>query len=129
LLGGVDSTQQFTTLFSISSSLSFFIPILILPWFLYRRLSARIKGPVKDFKLYKGLKSRMTQILATIGTLIVFVRFSLVSVDFETVAGTFAVYYFFFVIGAMLITFAYFNYFDDDLAASVGAECGKRLGR
>lgn len=128
-LGGADSTQQFTTLFSISSSLSFFIPILILPWFLYRRLSARIKGPVKDFKLYNGLKSRMTQILATVGTLIVFVRFSLVSVDFATVAGTFASYYLFFVIGAMIITFTYFNYFDDDLAASVGAECRKRLGR
>lgn len=129
LLGGTDSTEQFTILFSLSSSLSFFIPILILPWFLYRRLSARIEGPVKDFKLYKGLKSRMTQILATLGTLIVFVRFALVSVDFETVVGTFAIYYLFFVVGAIIITFAYFNYFDDDLVASVGAEYRKRLGK
>lgn len=128
LVGGADPTEQFTNLFSLSSSLSFFIPFLVLPWFLYRRLNARIKGPVKDFKLYDGLKSRMAQTLTVVGMLIVFVRLALVSVDVQTIVGTFAIFYFFFVIGAMIFTFAYFNYFDDDLAASVGAECRKRLG-
>ncbi len=119
LVGGSESTEQFAELFSLSSSLSFFIPFLVLPWFLYRRLNARIKGPVKDFKLYDGLKSRMAQTLTVVGTLIVFIRLTLVSIDFETMVQTFGIFYLFFVIGAMIFTFVYFNYFDDDLGMSV----------
>ncbi len=119
LVGGSESTEQFADLFSLSSSVSFFIPFLVLPWFLYRRLNARIKGPVKDFKLYDGLKSRMAQTLTVVGTLIVFIRLTLVSIDFETMVQTFGIFYLFFVIGAMIFTFVYFNYFDDDLGMSV----------
>ena len=112
----------FQELFSLSSSLSIFIPIFIIPWFLYLRLNARIRGPVKDFKLFDGIQSRMLGSLAIFGTLIVFIRYALRDIDAWLILGSFALFYFFFIIVSVVFTFVYFNYFEDDLAMTVARD-------
>jgi len=108
--------------FSLSSSLSIIIPMFIIPWFIYLRLNARIKGPVKDFKLFDGIKSRMVGTLVAFGTLIVFLRFALRDISAFKILEEFTNFYFFFIVVTIIFTFVYLNYFEDDLAMTVHKE-------
>jgi hypothetical protein len=107
------------SLFSIASNISTFIPLFILPWFIYLRLDAKIEGPVKDFKLYDGLSSRMFQTLFAFSTIILIVRLALEKSEIRSVLSSFASFYIFFVVGVLIFTFIYFNYFENDLALDI----------
>ncbi len=120
--------SDFQTLFSVSSSLSLVIPVFIIPWFIYVRLNARIEGPIQDFKLFDGIKSRMVGTLVAFGTLIVFIRFALRDIDAFLILGNFAIYTAFFVLAAFIFTFVYFNYFEDDLATAVEGDFRDQIG-
>jgi hypothetical protein len=110
---------NFQERFSLASSLSIIIPIFVIPWFIYRRLRARIKGPAADFWLFDGIVSRMVGTLVAFGTLIIFIRFALRDIDAFEIAIQFANFYFFFTIVIVIATFVYFNYFEDDLSISI----------
>jgi hypothetical protein len=111
--------SSFQSLFNIASNISIMIPFLILPWFILLRLNARIKGPVKDFQLYSGIVYRMFRTFVTLGTLITIIRFAIIKVNPRDVIATFPVYYMFFIATIFLLTFVYFNYFENDLAKDV----------
>jgi hypothetical protein len=106
-------------MFNIASNVTNFIPIFILPWFIYLRLDAEIKGLVKDFKLFDGLKSRMLQTIVAFSTLILFVRMAVVRPGFREFIGSFLGFFVLFIIGVMMTTFVYFNYFENDLAYDI----------
>jgi hypothetical protein len=106
-------------LFSYSSIGVAFIPILIIPWFIYRRLDAKIKGPVKDFHVFDGLSSRMFQTIVAFGTILLLVRIALKNPAILQVMYSFLIYFIFFFMGVFIMTFVYFNYFEDDLAIDV----------
>jgi hypothetical protein len=106
-------------LFSISSISTTFIPLLILPWFIYLKLDARIKGPVKDFKLFNGLSSRMFQTLVAFGTILLLIRMALRNPAFLEVMVSFLIFFIFFIPGVYIGTFVYFNYFENDLASDI----------
>ena len=94
-------------------------PILVLSWFIFLRLDARIKGPSKDFKLYNGLKSRATSYTVTFGTFILLIRLALVKTDLHQLFWSFVSYYPLFLVTAAIFTFIYFNYFENDLARNI----------
>jgi hypothetical protein len=106
-------------LFSISSISTTFIPLLILPWFIYLKLGAKIKGPVKDFKLFDGLSSRMFQTLVAFGTILLLIRMALRNPEFVQVMFSFIIFFIFFIPGVYVGTFVYFNYFENDLARDI----------
>jgi hypothetical protein len=110
---------SFQSLFNIAANISFLIPFLILPWFVFLRLNVRIKGPVKDFQLYSEIAFRLYRTFVTLGTLIIIVRLAIKNVNPRDVIETFPIYYMFFVIVIFFITFVYFNYFENDLAKDV----------
>jgi len=103
----------------ISSLIVMLTPILVLSWFIFLRLDARIKGPIKDFKLYNGLKSRTTNYTLTFGTLILLIRLALVKTDLHQLFWSFVSYYPLFLVSAAIYTFIYFNYFENDLARNI----------
>jgi hypothetical protein len=119
IAGNGDIRNRLTSLFSLTLGLSVFIPIFVLPWFTYLRVNARIKGPVKDFKLFDGIKSRMVGTLVAFGTMIVFIRFALRDIDAILILREFVTFYFFFSTVVAFATFVYFNYFADDVARYV----------
>jgi hypothetical protein len=119
IAGNGSIQNRLTSLFSLTLGLSFFIPIFVIPWFTYHRVNARIKGPVKDFRLFDGIKSRMVGTLVAFGTMIVFIRFALRDIDAILILREFVIFYFFFSIVVAFATFVYFNYFADDLARYV----------
>jgi hypothetical protein len=110
---------SFEERFSLASSLSITIPIFVIPWFIYRRLKARIKGPAADFWLFDGIVSRMVGTLVAFGTLLIFLRFALRDIPAFEILIQFVNFYFFFTIVIVIATFVYFNYFEDDLSISI----------
>ena len=103
----------------ISGLITTMTPIIVLSWFIFLRLDARIKGPIKDFKLYNGLKSRTTNYTLTFGTLILLIRLALVKTDLHQLFWSFVSYYPLFLVSAAIYTFIYFNYFENDLARNI----------
>lgn len=112
-------------LFSIASNVTLFIPILVLPWFIYYKLDVKIKGPVRDFRLYDGIKARMFQTLVAFGTILLLIRLALKNPQFQDFAWGFLGYFMFFVGGVFIFTFVYFNYFNDDLAIDIATKFEK----
>ncbi len=110
---------SFQSLFNIASNISIMIPFIILPWFIFLRLNARIKGPVKDFQLYSGIAYRMYRTFVTLGTLIIIIRLALKNVNPLDVIAAFPIYYMFFITIIFFLTFVYLNYFENDLAKDV----------
>ncbi|UCH89009.1 MAG: hypothetical protein JSV49_12385 [Thermoplasmata archaeon] len=111
--------EEFQKLFGIASTLTYIIPLFILPWFIYLRLDSRIKGPHRDFRLYNGLKSRMIETLVAFGTIVFIVRMAVREIDIMTFISSFVNYYVFFFITAIVITFIYFNYYENKLASDI----------
>ena len=112
-------TINFQTLFDFASNVSLFIPFIILPWFIFLRLNAKIEGPIKDFKIYSGIVYRMYRTFITLGTIIIIIRLAFKNVSVLDVILTFPGYYFFFFIIAFALTFIYFNYFENGLVRDV----------
>jgi hypothetical protein len=107
------------SLFNIASNVTTFIPLLILPWFIYLKLGAKIKGPVEDFKLFDGISSRVFQTLVAFSTMILIIRIALRHPGFWSVIQSFIGFFMFFVASVLIFTFVYFNYFDNDLAEDI----------
>lgn len=106
-------------MFAIVGFIAMMIPILILSWFIFLRLDARIKGPIKDFKLFNGLKSRVTHAIVTFGTLVIFIRLVLEKTNIQQLFLSFINFYPAFLVFTTLSAFIYFNYFENDLAKNV----------
>jgi len=110
------SIQQ---LISVTSVASIFIPWLVLPWFIFRKLGAGIPGPSRTFLLYDGLRSRVFGSLVAVGTLVTLIRLALRDVDPMTILISFFSYYASFLLISTIFAFVYFNYFEDGLAVDV----------
>jgi hypothetical protein len=117
ILAGENTVEN---LFGISGALSLGIPLLVLPWFIFLRLGVYIRGLARDFTLYNGLKSRMTQTLVTFGTLILIIRLAFAPIDFQQEwFFTFVNDYLTFLGFVIIIVFVYFNYFENGLAQNI----------
>ena len=110
---------SYQSLFNIASNISVMIPLIILPWFILYRLNARIKGPVKNFQLYSGIAYRMYRTFVTLGTLIIIIRLALKNVNPQDVITAFPIYYMFFIAIIFILTFVYFNYFENALTKDI----------
>jgi hypothetical protein len=106
-------------LLNIATNVSNFIPLFILPWFIYLRLDAKIKGMVKDFRLFDGLKARMLQTIVAFSTLILIVRMAMERPGIREFIPTFLGFFVLFILGVLVTTFVYFNYFENDLAYDI----------
>ncbi len=106
-------------LFAFTSAIAIFIPIVILPWFVYDELNAVIKGPYKDFSLYEGLKNRIFEILVTVGTLYTFIRLAIKDINLYSLFGNLVSYLTGILLLILLFTYVYFNYFEKDLVLDI----------
>jgi hypothetical protein len=111
----------FQDIFGLSAIISFFVPLLVMSWFIFKRIDARIKGPVRDFKLFDGLKARVSGSVLAVSTLIIFIRLSLQSMDVAQALLDFYELFIDFTAVVIITTFVYFNYFEEDLAQKVAA--------
>jgi hypothetical protein len=115
----VKSELDFQNLFNIATNLTLVVPFLILPWFIFLRLDAKIKGQVKDYELYLGIVYRMYKTFITLGTIIIIIRLGIERVPIEKIISVIPIYYFFFILTIFIVTFVYFNFFENELAENV----------
>jgi hypothetical protein len=118
------SPAALLSLFSLLTSASLLFPFLILPWFLLKKLGAGISGQAKQFTLYNGLKSRMFQSYFAVGTIFILVRVSIqeIAIAFELYVVAFATFMLVLLGSAILSTFVYLNYFENELAEDIAGE-------
>jgi hypothetical protein len=118
------SPAALLSLFSLLTSASLLFPFLILPWFLLKKLGASISGQAKQFTLYNGLKSRMFQSYFAVGTIFILVRVSIqeIAIAFELYVVAFATFMLVLLGSAILSTFVYLNYFENELAEDIAGE-------
>mgnify|MGYP001765328181 CR=1 FL=1 len=114
-------------IFSILSSAAILIPFVILPWFIFRKLGARIKGQVKEFSLFNGIRARVLQSYLAIGTIVVLVRMSISRISMETYLAAFASFALFLLIVSVLTTFVYLGYFENDLSDDIATDFNRRV--
>ena len=115
------SPSALLSTFTLLATASTLLPFMILPWFLFRRLGAGIMGQTKQFALYEGIRSRVFRSYFAIGTIIILIRLSIqeIAVAFEIYAAAFAAFMCAVLVSALLSTFVYLNYFENDLVEDV----------
>ena len=103
-------------------------PMIVLHWLVYETLGARVKGPVKDFRLHNGLRQRMVQTIAAFATIIVFVQLVVRDPGFplDSWALSVSILLFIFSATALAITFVYLNYFEQVLAKDISDDFARR---
>jgi hypothetical protein len=107
------------TLFEFMNNAHVIVPILFLPILVFLRLRVRITGPVKDFHLYVGIRTRLVRTFLATGTVVLFIRLALEDLDPEFLLLRLAL---FSVISISIIsafTWLYFNFVENQLAFKV----------
>ena len=107
------------TLFEIMNNAQVIVPILFLPVLVVLRLKVKIEGPVKDFFIYLGIRTRLVRTFLAIGTLVLFIRLALKDLDPETVLLSMLGYSFLAIILISAFTWLYFNFVENQLAFKV----------
>ncbi len=106
-------------LFRFMSTAFVVIPIIVIPWFIHRRLNSRVKGVNRDFTLYAAMKDRIVRVIIAGGTLLIFLRLALESTDPMDLMVALTSYIFIMVLCIIAFTFIYFNFFENKLAQEV----------
>jgi len=103
-------------------------PIIVMAWLIYSVLDARIRGPIKDFKLYDGLRQRMFQTVIAFSTIIVFVQAVIRNPDFALYVWATTISFLFLIFFAIVLIFSfiYFNYFEYILARDISDDFAKK---
>jgi hypothetical protein len=109
-------TSTIEELVNLMTSGFIIVPIIVIPWLITERLDARIEGPVKDFKLYEGIRSRLLRTFLALGTLMIFVRFAVEDIALERILYNLGGYILFSFVILFAITFIYFNFYEYELA-------------
>ncbi len=95
------------------------VPIVVLPWMVIKRLDARIEGPVKDFRLFEGIRSRLVRTFMALGTLMIFIRFAVEDIAPERIIYNFGGYVLLSFFLLFAINYVYFNYFEYEMARTI----------
>ncbi len=117
--------RSLSELFALASSVSYFIPVVVLPLFIFRKLRVKIPGPAADFYLFEGVRSRLLSLMLALGTIFLFLRLALRTLDPVLLINSFLFYFVGFLMNTFFITFVYFNYFEDMLAEDILDEFDK----
>ena len=116
-------------LYNLGTNVVILVPFIILPWFIFHRLRVRIKAPVRSFMLYHGVRHRMTRILVALGTLLLFIRLGLQQIDIEEMMFILGVFLLFFSISVLILSFVYYNFFENPLVKNVSDIYIKKYGK
>ena len=116
------SSDDLLSIFSLLTTAAILIPLLILSWFIYQRIGARILGQAKDFTLFNGIRARLFQSYFAVGTLIVIIRISISRIDLEAFVIGFSTFMVVLLTVAVTTTFLYLNNFENGLAEDIVAE-------
>jgi len=92
--------------------LTFFIPVLVIPWFITKDVGAKIKSQAKDYYLWKGMRRRLYQGFFSFALLSSMFAISMyLGYDFERTMLTYAGYVAITAFLSLLYAFIYADYY------------------
>jgi len=109
-------------IFGLLTNGALLIPVVIIPWLVYRSLGASIGGPAKEFTLYNGLRSRLFQTFFAVGTLLLVARILVTSTNIEAFVAGFTSFMGSLLLISLICTFVFLNYFENDLVEDIAVE-------
>ena len=105
---------------AITAILTFFIPVLVIPWYITKDTGAKIKSQAKDYYLWKGMRSRLYQGFFAI---MVFLSLLAISVylgyDMVRTSYTYGGYVLLTVYFSLLYAFIYVNYYRREFKGAI----------
>ncbi len=107
---------------AISSAISIFLPLLILPWFAYKNLGLRVHGGPRDYILWEGIQNRVISVGITLSTVFIILKWSLDLVSLEHIAELMLGYFIFNSVIAVAYAFIYFNFVDNHLTSYLSSK-------
>ncbi len=113
------SPDSLARLFGTLGLAAILVPLVMVPWFVYTGMNAKIKGMMKDFRLYDGIRARIFRSYIAVGTIVVFVRMFHPDTEIQSYVVGFGGYLTALVTTALMFTFIYFNYFDRELTKDI----------
>jgi len=100
--------------------ISFFIPVLIMPWYITKENGAKIIGPARPFYLWKGLKKRMYQSFFAFVMIFVLVLLMLhFGNDLLRITYTYIGYVAFAAALAVIYSYIFFNNYNEHIKEGI----------
>jgi len=97
---------------AITVILSFFVPVLVIPWFITKSTGAKIKSQARDYYLWKGMKRRLYQgFFAVMFLLSMFAISVYLGYDIWRTSMTYAGYVAITAFLSLLYSFVYINFY------------------
>ncbi|MCL2142647.1 MAG: hypothetical protein FWH44_00065 [Methanomassiliicoccaceae archaeon] len=96
----------------ITMILTFFMPVLVIPWFITKDTGAKIKSQARDYYLWKGMRKRLYQGFFTVVVFLSLLAISLyMGYDIVRTSYTYAGYVLITAFLSLLYAFIYANYY------------------
>ena len=115
----IKDTIDPSQILSLLTNANIIVPLIILPSLIYLRLRVRIEGPAKEFRVYKGMQSRLIRTFFAAGTIIIILRLAVKEVTSQDFLLSFAGYAAISVSIIVFFTWVYYNFFEDFAAFRV----------
>jgi len=112
--------MSFYEVLMIGVLISFFIPVLVVPWYITKETGAKVKSNSRDYYLWKGMKKRLFQSFfgLTMVLLLVLLTFYLDS-DFLRLTYTYIGYIAFLAFISVFYAYVFFNTFSINLRKDI----------
>jgi hypothetical protein len=115
----VPETINPSQILNLLTNANIIVPLIMLPTLIYLRLRVRIDGPVKDYRVYKGMQSRLIRTFFAVGTIIIILRLAVEDVTSQDFLLSFAGYAALRVSIIVFFTWIYYNNFENFAAFRV----------
>lgn len=96
--------------------ISFFIPVLIMPWYITRETGTKVKSQARDLYLWKGMKKRMYQSFFAFTMVLFLILITLyLGSDMMRITYTYIGYAAFLMFMSIIYSFTFFNRYNTEL--------------
>jgi hypothetical protein len=110
----------------IAVIVAFFVPVLIIPWFITRETGAKVKSQARDYYLWKGMKRRLYQGFFAIVVLLSMLTISLyLGYDIIRTSYTYAGYVLITAFLSLIYAFIYANHYHKGFKEGIVKEFGE----
>ena len=108
--------MTFYEVLMIGILISFFVPVLVIPWYITKETGAKIKSDSRDLYLWKGMRKRLYQSFFGFTMVLLLMILSLyLGTDFMRITYTYVGYVAFLAFMSMFYAYVFFNHFNNHL--------------
>ena len=112
--------MSFYEVIMIGILISFFIPVLVMPWYITKETGAKVKSNSRDFYLWRGMKKRMYQSFFGFAMVLLLVLLTIyLGSDIIRITYTYIGYIAFMAFMSVFYAYVFFNSFNNNLRKDI----------